>query len=250
MKKDVNTMERQGLGEKQDTPLLRVLLLCMLVIIYTGFMAIDLFSPVLAYASSVLKYIGMLLVMALAVVISKSDRAQDGGLVIAALCFTLAADFFLLFTPYYTVGVAIFCGAQLCYVYRYQKRVFIPCMVLAAGAGAAAVYFALSGNALVCLGVMSGAYALLIFTAAIGAWKSKLPRVNKLLACVGMVCFVLCDMNVAIINTLRWHPIYRYAVLLIWFFYLPSQMLIALSIGHYPESSDDGDGVNNAGEIL
>lgn len=225
-------MKQEKKMKRRAGPILRAYILCFLVLVFAGFLVMDMFFPALWQASGKMKYSGMLLVMALAVSEVSEKRSRDGLIVLAALSFTLAADFLLLFTEFYSAGIAVFCGAHLCYILRYRKNFFIPMLCVAAAAGLVAVTFWYQGFSF--FYVIAGLYGLLLLTAVVCAWYSNLPRVNKLLACVGMLCFLLCDLNVAFYNLSPAYQVRRYAGLLIWIFYLPAQMLIALSIGNYP----------------
>lgn len=229
-------MKRQRrIAGNTEIPILKVFILCLLVSVYTGFLLIDMFSLGFMRVSDGMKYCGMLLVLLLALLMAHEGRTSGGKIVIAALCFTLTADFLLLFAQRHEAGVAIFCGAHLCYILRYRKKLFLPMLVFSLAAGAAVFVCTVRGMGIPQIHILAGLYAVLIITASVSAWTSKLPRVNKLLASVGMACFLLCDLNVAAFNTLPGYQIHRGTGMLIWFFYLPAQMMIALSIGNYPE---------------
>jgi hypothetical protein len=84
-------------------------------------------------------------------------------------------------------------------------------------------------------------YAACIYTATFSAIKStgEYPHPNKLLILFGMFLFVLCDINVAVYNISTQLPKLNLKVLInisssiIWLFYLPSQLFLALSGFNY-----------------
>ena len=206
-------------------------------LVYVLFVGIDINLingfPVPSYA---IKYIGIILVVAFAVFLKNRQKNQDGKLVLAALGITLAADFFLLFTPYYVAGVTIFCAAHLVYICRYRKkfglRITVPTVLLLA-----VVHVLLSekGSELSLLYAVCGIYGILIITATICAEKAEnLPRRSRRAAVAGMILFILCDINVALFQVLpKESPILGTVSVLMWVFYYPSQILIAQSIAYY-----------------
>lgn len=129
------------------------------------------------------------------------------GLPIAAL-LTLCADFFLLFPENYAFGLSFFLLAQTAYLCHLRRRSFSPLWLLA--------LFFLPLFPVVHLG---GCYAVLFachFFLAIKKASSK----GYLL---GLILFICCDVIVA------WGYFHTPAPTLIWLFYAPSQLLLALT---------------------
>ena len=56
--------------------------------------------------------------------------------------------------------------------------------------------------------------------------EQRFPSPNRYMIAYGMILFLLCDVNVALYNTLLSTEM---TYVLMWFFYLPSQVLLALS---------------------
>lgn len=230
LKKAENRAYRQKKGNAMRVNIPARLILLGIAVVYAAFMGLDLFWPDAVTAISVLKYVSMVLCMALVVSSRSLWQKRDAGLVLIALVFTLAADMFLLFTSHFVIGVCVFCGAHLTYLLRYCRKVFVPAVVLTGGILALVGAAALFGATQVLLYIVGGLYAVLILGVTVTAFTSSLPRTNGRLASAGMVLFLLCDVNVLLFNTLSADTaLYSAARVLMWFFYLPSQVLLALS---------------------
>ena len=171
------------------------------------------------------KYGGILLCLAFAALC-----ALRGGdrLVPAALALTACADWFLLVrNDHYAAGVALFLCVQTVYLVRLRRnRAGSACRLrsgLALGAGLAvyALHMASPLNLLAAL-----YYSQLLSNTAL-AWS--LGRKQRRFA-LGLTLFVGCDTCVGLFNTLpAASPLYPAVSVAVWLFYLPSQVLIALS---------------------
>ena len=194
-------------------------------ILYLSFLFMDLTGR--SDATILPKYTGILLCLLLSIYC-----AFRGGdrLVPAALLLTALADSLLLVLDrYYALGTGIFLGVQILYLLRIRRltgrslwllRVLIPL-------AAAAVLYGLS--MLTPLNLLAGLYFSQLLVNTIAAWS----RNNRSMRCfaVGLTLFVGCDLCVAIRNagTLFPLPMRSFARVGMWLFYLPSQVLIALS---------------------
>ncbi|MDI9469129.1 MAG: hypothetical protein QM296_02870 [Bacillota bacterium] len=88
---------------------------------------------------------------------------------------------------------------------------------------------------------LAGAYAVLLLTAVLYSWRTSgdVPRTGSrhIAGCgerytwrAGMLLFLACDIHVLFYNVLpETHLLWRMASVLMWFFYLPSQLLLALA---------------------
>lgn len=135
------------------------------------------------------------------------------GLPFAAL-YTLLGDYFLLFTEHYAVGVSFFLLVQLVYLshlrrhsFPWQAWLFLPigsCMPLPL------------------LGIL---YAILFFCHFFLALRKKRvqPSFFKKGYLLGLLLFICCDITVA------WGYFFTPVPWLIWLFYAPSQLLLALT---------------------
>lgn len=205
-------------------------LLILIIILYICFQGIDLWFPALGFASSYLKFTSVLLCFCLLLVpggpaVSRRDRF----VVRLALGFTLLADVLLLFTGYYTAGMFIFCGAQLCHIARYRKTLLPKALVFYGVCLLFASVCQLLRLDLPYELMAGGCYGVLILTAFVCSFASALPAPFKRLAIAGMTLFILCDINVMLFNLLPAGGYQHTAGLLMWFFYLPSQLCIVLS---------------------
>jgi len=212
-------------------------LMGMLAAVYVFYLTADLFFAGLRPFSAIAKYLGVLLCLALALLLSRGARNKlDAELLVFALFLTCAADLFLLLLDRPVPGLIVFCAVHLTYIRRYRPAVFRP---------AAAVTFLLLAG---CLAgellipgfpikyALSCVYGAFIVTAAVCGCASALPRTNRRLVNAGMALFLLCDIHVALFNALpASHPYYPFAAFLMWLFYLPAQVCLALSGYDYAE---------------
>ncbi|MDR3296076.1 MAG: hypothetical protein LBT26_09665 [Clostridiales Family XIII bacterium] len=227
-------------------------------VLYVIFIALDLIglyaekhslpSPGLNAASNVLKYAGIVSCLVLAVLVARRPwQRQDARLQIVILCFTVGADFFLLFTSRFTIGICIFYGAHLVALRRYwPKLLFVG--VAAAAAGLLMFLFSLgepSGRFAAAPDVSPSlviyiCYVLLIICVTIAAFLSERPWANKTLSKVGMCLFLVCDFHVALFNTQpAGSSVSAVAFVLMWVFYLPAQSMLALSAHDFSVARQD-----------
>lgn len=187
------------------------------VILYLSFLALDLTGH--SGPTVPLKFGGILLCLIYAVLC-----AHGGGdtLVLPALLFTAAADVFLLVLGrFYSLGVVLFLAAQTGYLLRLRRggaptaawlRLALPLLL-----ALAAFRFGIATplNLLVCL------YFSQLLSNTVLAWYSR-----KWLFAVGLTLFVGCDVCVGLFNLGLGGALSAVGM---WFFYLPSQVLIVLS---------------------
>ncbi len=155
----------------------------------------------------------------------QSDRhRRDSIFLIAAMLFTLAADFNMLIVENYSMGITFFCMVQIIYFYRYSENCSLTLLI----SFFAASFFMLN-LFIVSIVAIAICYFICFFlslTSAIKAFvQKKYPYPNSYLILWGMALFCCCDINVALsylnANQLSAH--------LIWVFYLPSQILLSFS---------------------
>ena len=136
-----------------------------------------------------------------------------GGVPLAA-GLTLCADFFLIFTRHYAIGLAFFILVQLAYLQNLREQPF--CLR----------YFAVLPLAyFLPLTALGGGYALLFICHFYFAVKKAGAdrSVPAILYTLALVLFAACDITVA------WGYFARPAPETIWLFYAPSQFLLALT---------------------
>lgn len=193
-------------------------------VLYAAFLALDLTGR--DGASVPIKYGGVLLCLlfALACIPRGGDR-----LVPLALVLTAGADWFLLVrNDSYAVGIALFLGVQTVYYLRLRGHgtsdAYPLRAGLALGAGLALYALRLASP----LNLLAGLYFSQLLSNTLLAWTQKGRRWR--IFAVGLTLFVGCDLCVGLFNVLPGdHPLYPAVSVGMWLFYLPSQVLIALS---------------------
>ena len=193
-------------------------------ILYAAFLALDLTGQ--SAGSVQVKYGGVLLCVLFA--LSCALRGGD-KLVPLALALTAGADWFLLVrNDNYPVGIALFLCVQAVYYLRLRRggaSAAYPLragLALAAGLGLYALKLASPVN------LLAGLYFSQLLSNTVLAWTRKGRRWRIFAA--GLTLFVGCDICVGLFNTLpAGAPLYPAVSVGMWFFYLPSQVLIALS---------------------
>ena len=198
--------------------------------LYAAFLAMDLTG---AGPSTVpVKYAGILLCVCVALY-----AALRGGdrLALPALALTALADWFLLVrNDRYAVGVAVFLCVQTVYYLRLRRLgagsgwPLRAALALLAGAGLYALNLASPLN------LLAGLYFSQLLSNTLLAWSVKVKGKGKgkglTLFALGLTLFVGCDLCVGLTNSGLLPPeVLRFVSVGMWLFYLPSQVLIALS---------------------
>ena len=197
--------------------------------LYAAFLALDLTGR--GGLSVPIKYAGILLCLGfslLACVNWGGDR-----LVPAALALTAGADWFLLVrNDHYALGVALFLCVQGVYFVR-LRRAGAPAAYplrsgLALGAGLAVCAAGMAVGQAAPLNLLAALYFSQLLSNTVLAWRLKGRRWRRF--ALGLTLFAGCDVCVGLFNALpAASPLYPAASVGMWLFYLPSQVLIALS---------------------
>lgn len=222
-------------------------LLMLILILYFMFLYIDIFNVQMSTWSKNIKFLSMILVFIISLMIGKDYlNPRDSFLLKLGLGITLMADIFLLLlNDYYILGIVLFSIVQIIYCLRYRggnnkiiiRNFTLIFLILIS------LYFAINQFIIQIdfLAIIAVFYAICLLTStkyALETYKHKqFPKLNSKLIGLGMVLFLLCDINVAVFNiteTIGTHK--EFSILLnrissvsMWFFYLPSQVLLALS---------------------
>ncbi len=154
--------------------------------------------------------------------------SKDIFLLRVGLFLTIVADFFMVYLDKNAIGIFFFCMVQITYAIRYDRKgALITAKALTCMIGTVlivATIFRPDG-----LYILGAVYSVCLGTSvykALALWrKGYYPARNKWLINVGMILFLLCDINVALSYTLG----NRIFFALIWIFYLPSQILLVTS---------------------
>lgn len=194
---------------------LRTALLITEALLYCAFLYLDLFTEI---DTRWLKYGSILL-------LSLTSLRIDDKLLTCALCLTAAADAFLLMLDrWYAAGVLLFLIVQLLYSLHMRSRrtlyaqlfLAILSMVLAVSCGR--------------LEALAGGYILIFLINLIhaGYCAAEIRTKETLLFFLGLLLFFCCDLCVG------WYhigngPLWSFARVAMWGFYLPGQVLILMS---------------------
>lgn len=211
------------------------------LIIYCAFIYIDYTSNFKPVYSSILKYLGILLCLLLAILIGNNGHdKKDTMLLRSAFLFTALADLCMIILNFNTLGIMIFCIVQITYIIRHRRGagkkgdlnflivamiliILIPILVTSK-----LEIENLGDSGIKKITMIIGAiYAIiLVYSVYIGLKTLKgtfYPISSSYLISIGITLFLLCDINVALSITTKNLSI------LIWVFYLPSQVLLVLS---------------------
>lgn len=149
---------------------------------------------------------------------------KDYFLLIAALFFTVISDLCIVEIERYELGVTTFCVVQLIYFVRHTQKskylmycplVFIP---------ATLAFLFWQQSYLIFISVVYAQCLLLSVVSAIIVFiKKRFIFPNSYFILFGIILFLLCDINVALFNLNITDG------RIIWFFYAPSQVLLAFS---------------------
>ena len=192
--------------------------------VYACFLVLDLMGQ--GDQTTFLKYAGILLCLAFSLL--GGDR-----LVPLALALTAGADWFLLVrNDHYALGVALFLCVQGVYFVR-LRRAGAPAAYplrsgLALGAGLAVCAAGMAVGQAAPLNLLAALYFSQLLSNTVLAWRLKGRRWRRF--ALGLTLFAGCDVCVGLFNALpAASPLYPAASVGMWLFYLPSQVLIALS---------------------
>lgn len=195
-------------------------------VLYCAFLTLDLLSP--AADTRPLKYGSILLCLLLTLYLAR--RGGD-GLVALGMALTLGADtFLLLLDRWYLLGVLLFFAVQVIYLLRLRPAAWGRGALL--GCAALLLLLLPALRLLGQLNVLNAAAALYICVFFFNilqsfTWSSREGRWFTW----GLALYFLCDLCVAVHNFPVLFPpaLYAFARVGMWLFYLPGQVLIALS---------------------
>ena len=198
-------------------------------LLYLSFLGMDLTG---FGETTALKYLSILLIAGMALPHLRAARPRA---VAIALVFTALADLFLLVLDrWYAAGILLVWLVQLCYAYRLDGKTGLMFRGLAALAASALLYR--SGS----IPALAAGYIAMFFVnllrAAAAARRSR-RRSDRLLA-LGLALFFCCDLCVGYFH-IGEGPLWEFARVAMWGFYLPGQVLILASIQFKEESEHE-----------
>ena len=187
--------------------------------------------------STYIKYIGIILCFLLSLLIGDNGHDYtDTRLLVAALFFTSTADYFFLFVKNFKIGVVFFCIVQSIYIIRHSRKTvltssyyFVVSVILTIMIFSPSFIHIYKFDQVLksILFLYGGLLLISTFTAIRTTWFDKYPRSGSYKVATGSVLFMLCDINVALFNTSS--SFSNISGFLIWLFYFPSQVFLALS---------------------
>ena len=161
-----------------------------------------------------------------------SMEKKIGWINITAFFFTLSADYFLLFTEQYGLGITLFCGVHIARSYLFSTLKKRTEIIFWEAFFASLIFFVCRSFII----AIASFYGFLILTVTMMSFRKltfladRYP-VSKYLLRFGMILFCLCDICVAVYNFPgSSYFISRLSGFLIWFFYLPAQLLLSFLI--------------------
>lgn len=188
-----------------------------------------------------LKYSGVLLCVAVLVaVMFFRDTTRDNAIMLAALFFTAVSDLFILVLgKYYEIGLVTFIIVQSLYLYRLYsdrlKKIYITLSVRLGVMVALIITFAVL-NMLNLLIAECAIYITMLSANVVDAFIICKKSVNNLLFAIGLILFLGCDICVGlhnfgtVLNVALPIWLTKTVSVAMWAFYLPSQVLITLSV--------------------
>jgi hypothetical protein len=226
-----------------------VVIIIIELLIYLSFMYIDITGLGSYVLSNSLKYTGILFCFFYTLLFYSGRTTRlDSLLLRGALLFTVISDLFLLILDYYDIGMMTFCIVQFFYLFRlygWRKQMgkstrimtlLLRNAVLVTVLLLFLIYIKLEINLflIVALIYFTGIILNTLDAVLIG-FKTRIK--NQLIFAIGMVLFLLCDINVGIYNLsgfitidAPWFTkVSMFASIAMWMFYLPAQTAIALS---------------------
>ncbi len=248
---------------KKNTKIITYIFLALELVLYILFLYLD-FSKNNSSLSSIIKYISILICLLFVLIpvkkeskfnISIINDSRDVLLLRLALIFTFISDYFLLFTNEIIAGLFTFIIVQLLYLIRIYNWKLDASMI---SRSKQPLYLYLLSNILITILILIPSLILLnkikldimsiilatfyficLFINFIDVVKIsfKTRSVRARIFAIGLFLFLLCDINVGLFNLTYYIPInpflykkiYNIASISMWLFYLPSQVLIALS---------------------
>lgn len=230
----------------------RILLALFLLIefvLYIGFLYQDISKKESFLVSMNLKFTGIILCFIITLLFyARQNITRDIRLLRCAFLFTVISDLCILILDTYFIGLITFFIVQLLYLirihcWRKQQKVhtFLWTLILrnilvALVITGVLIVLKVSLNGLVLISIF---YFVSIFFNTVDAiWvQFNVPKKQFKLYAIGMVLFLLCDINVGLFNLAdfilieeSWfNKIFEFAAIAMWMFYLPAQVMISLS---------------------
>ena len=223
--------------QKADKFLKAVRIICVIlaVCLYVVYMYLDL-KGIWADVSVRLKYVSIIICALASMAVCIEKKTQSSVLIFISFIFTLAADINLLLKDSYFAGVCLFFIVQQLHMFNIcSKEKYIKVMSAGIFGGLLIymLYYAVFGVHDRVVPAAAVYFTTFVFNNIMLCTKRCRERFHKLYR-LGMLLFVMCDINVGFFNIAYYTDIvisnkfYFVASAAMWGFYLPGQLLIAL----------------------
>lgn len=250
MKQDV------GLSRGVDTNLKTIKYFVILeVIFYFSFLLLDSINEISAI-STLLKFISITGCFIFVFISFIKNKENGLVLMLAILSFTVLADIFLLFYQKYETGILAFIIVQILYsleIKRINKdncKKYMLEVLTVVFTWNIVILILKNKNLLTPTVVIASLYFIIFSMNVIKSWivvvRNKNRSAFELNLAFGLLLFYLCDINVALNNVDAinvgmpgvFATFAKYAGVLMWFFYLPSQVILSINSVYYNEEMD------------
>lgn len=221
-------------------------------LLYGAFLFLDVGQEHLDSQSSFLKILSIFICFVTSMIITwPLYKNELSSLLVGATFLTLLADFFLLFTSQYALGVFLFALVQLCYhlhLYGFKR---LPLFLLIPSLGTVILLITLSRIPIVApflhkniavITVASYYFLCLLMNTISVLFCTTLRFSLRLILFTGFILLLICDLQVGYklcyeISGLSFgtlgQALYRYTSTGMWLFYLPSQVLLITYLNGY-----------------
>lgn len=225
----------------KDNKLILTLFLPIVILLYINILILDISGGNIYWYSNNIKFFCIFLCFITTLSIGrKGISIRDTAFLQLGLFFTIISDFFLVILNWNTLGIAVFCVVQELYIIRYYPKINIQKLLKFT---LLVILFILSCKILFprinLLYTVAFIYAVFLVKSVFYSFKAltnnTLPKINCAMVSIGMSLFFLCDINVAAsnilytLNSIAFAQVINISEFLIWFFYIPSQILLTLS---------------------
>lgn len=204
-------------------------------VLFALFMVMDNHQIVGLIPSNILKFLSIILCLFITLLNgSRNLNEKDKLLLQHGMIFTVLADLCLLVYNNFLLGLLFFCFVQIIYYIRYKGNLELKesvLLIIFFLIGYKLYSIRMKSDFLVVIGLFYTVLFLSSFIKSIEVYKAdQYPTPNKYLITIGMLLFVLCDINVGLFYLAKDSSLLStLSERLIWIFYLPSQISLALS---------------------
>lgn len=221
----------------------RRVLLVAIFLLFILFMITDICNIRFYLSSRLMKFISIFLCLVISIISSSSQSKNDLLLIIGLFLTTIADYLFLILAAYYSLAIAIFSIVQIIYSLRYRegnefRRILDFCITYI-------LIFVLyriinrffEMDYLIAIGMFYFICLSVSIKESYCLYKKDKQQYKHKMIFLAMILFLLCDINLALNyfmlaaknSSYIFNAIKGIVTISIWLYYLPSQVLLALS---------------------